>query len=95
MELSGRYFGFICILTQSVGLIVYACIEALESAGLARFPLSPVNLGIARLSFCLLPAALIAGILGLIFDKSRTYAFVGICSLVPVFVLMVMISGYW
>jgi hypothetical protein len=77
------------------GFFVYCSLEGLASGGIIRFPFGPVNLFLARLSVGLLPAALVMGVIGIVLDKERMLAAVSVLAVLPIFILMMMFSGYW
>jgi hypothetical protein len=95
MKRPAKLFGITSISIECIGFALYVCLEGLASSGLIRFPFSPLNVQLARLSFVLLPIAVVTGLIGIFVDKKRTTAVVGVFSALPFFILMVMISGYW
>lgn len=95
MAFKDNKYGCTSISVQCVGFALYAFLEILGSAGLIHFPFGRLNLLLARFSFSLLILSVVFGIVGLAFDKKKTPAMIAVCLVVPVFVVMVMISGYW
>jgi hypothetical protein len=80
---------------QITALIVSLSLEFLSAEGIIQYTFGPVAYWIMRLCVGLLAVAAITGVVGLIVDKRRTFALVGLLGIIPTFLLIAIFGGRW
>ena len=89
---SSSRLGSTGLVAQALALIICIYLSVLSGLGLIPRPFSSIVIILARGAFLMLPASLLLGIGGVLFDEERTKAVIVMALIIPMFLVMLAIA---